>query len=201
MINGISKINKDNINTKEYWNERFVKKETNAGTSALESILEWLDNNFDFDSKFNVLDIGSGPCRPGSFLQHIKEKYSCNCFLLDISSEICDSWKDSGILSKCSFLPNIDFEDNMFNLILCSHVLEHVDDIENSVLSIQRVLKPGGIAIINSPIGIGWGGEKEHVWVINENVDFNIGEIIDSFPGNQYNSLVQIYKKGEIYER
>ena len=78
---------------------------------------------------------------------------------------------------------------------MCSHVLEHVDDIEASTKEIYRILKPNGLAIINSPIGFQWSGEEEHVWWLQENVDYGIGEIIDSFPGNQFKSMVQIYRK------
>ena len=37
------------------------------------------------------------------------------------------------------------FEDNEFDYVICSHVLEHVDDVEFFILELQRVAKKGYI--------------------------------------------------------
>jgi SAM-dependent methyltransferase len=46
---------------------------------------------------------------------------------------------------------HIPFSDNMFDVILCNHVLEHVDDDIKAMREIRRVLKPGGFAILQVP--------------------------------------------------
>lgn len=190
----IHRINRINLNTKEYWNNRFVTGNTNNGTSGLESIIEWISDNFSINEESNILDIGSGPNKTESFLNRVKDKFECNCYLVDISDEICSSWEGTKIESSNSSLPNLDFDDNKFDLVLCSHTLEHIDDIENSIEEIKRITKSGGIVIINSPIGEVWSTENEHVWWFGDNLDFEIGNLIDSFPGNQYKSRIQIYK-------
>lgn len=45
----------------------------------------------------------------------------------------------------------IDFPDETFDVILCSHVLEHVTDDRNAMREFRRVLKPTGWALINVP--------------------------------------------------
>ena len=45
----------------------------------------------------------------------------------------------------------IPFEENTFDVIFCNHVLEHVNDDIKSISEIQRVLKPGGWAILQVP--------------------------------------------------
>lgn len=45
----------------------------------------------------------------------------------------------------------IPFEENEFDVIFCNHVLEHVDDDIKAISEIQRVLKPGGWAILQVP--------------------------------------------------
>lgn len=40
---------------------------------------------------------------------------------------------------------NLPFEDNSFDMVFSSHVLEHVPDVKKGVSEINRVLKPGGI--------------------------------------------------------
>jgi len=42
--------------------------------------------------------------------------------------------------------------DSFFDLIICSHVLEHVPDDVFLIEEITRMLKPGGIAFLNVPI-------------------------------------------------
>ena len=44
------------------------------------------------------------------------------------------------------------FSDNEFDVAFCNHVMEHVDDDMQAMKEILRVLKPGGWAIIQSPI-------------------------------------------------
>ena len=49
-------------------------------------------------------------------------------------------------------ITNIEFEDESFDVILCSHVLEHVDDDRRAMREFHRVLKPHGWAILLVPI-------------------------------------------------
>ncbi|MBN08806.1 MAG: SAM-dependent methyltransferase [Flavobacteriaceae bacterium] len=71
-------------------------------------------------------------------------KYShWNYTTLDIQSPIADIKAD---------LCNLPLKDNCYNLILCNHVLEHIDDDKKAMMEIYRVLKPGGIAILQVPI-------------------------------------------------
>lgn len=46
----------------------------------------------------------------------------------------------------------LPFDDAMFDLVLCSHVLEHVPDDRTALAEIRRVLKPGGEALLMHPI-------------------------------------------------
>ncbi|WMJ73370.1 methyltransferase domain-containing protein [Cytophagaceae bacterium ABcell3] len=47
---------------------------------------------------------------------------------------------------------DIPFPDNTFDVCFCNHVMEHVTDDLKAMSEIYRVLKPGGWAIIQSPI-------------------------------------------------
>lgn len=49
-------------------------------------------------------------------------------------------------------LHDIPFEDNTFDVVFCNHVMEHVDDDIRCMSELQRVLRPGGWAIIQSPV-------------------------------------------------
>jgi predicted SAM-dependent methyltransferase len=55
--------------------------------------------------------------------------------LADVKADIC-------------YLP---FSDNQYDMILCNHVLEHIPDDTKAMQEIYRVLKPGGMAILQIP--------------------------------------------------
>lgn len=55
--------------------------------------------------------------------------------LADVKADICD----------------LPFEDNQYGVILCNHVLEHIPDDTKAMQELYRVLKPGGMAILQIP--------------------------------------------------
>ena len=50
---------------------------------------------------------------------------------------------------------SIPFADNQFDVILCSHVLEHIEQDTMAIKELYRVLKPGGWAFLAVPINAG----------------------------------------------
>ena len=46
----------------------------------------------------------------------------------------------------------MNFEKESFDLVICNHVLEHIDDDIKALNEIFRVLKSGGVAILQVPI-------------------------------------------------
>lgn len=47
---------------------------------------------------------------------------------------------------------DIPYIDNIFDVVFCNHVMEHVEDDIRCMSELYRVLKPGGWAIIQSPV-------------------------------------------------
>ena len=45
----------------------------------------------------------------------------------------------------------LPFEDARWDLVLCSHVLEHVEDDAAAIAELRRVLRPGGTALVLVP--------------------------------------------------
>jgi SAM-dependent methyltransferase len=46
----------------------------------------------------------------------------------------------------------IPYPDNTFDVVLCSHVLEHVPDDRKAMAELFRVMKPGGWGLIEAPV-------------------------------------------------
>lgn len=51
-------------------------------------------------------------------------------------------------------ITDIHYPDASFDVILCSHVLEHVDDDRQAMREFYRVLRPGGWAVLLVPISV-----------------------------------------------
>jgi SAM-dependent methyltransferase len=59
----------------------------------------------------------------------------------------------------------IEEPDASFDCVVCSHVLEHVDD-RKALNEVYRVLKPGGMALIMLPVIEGWASTYENRAVV-----------------------------------
>jgi len=58
-----------------------------------------------------------------------------NSPIADVKADICD----------------LPFQENEFDLIICNHVLEHIPDDTKAMQELYRILKPGGMAILQVP--------------------------------------------------
>ena len=61
----------------------------------------------------------------------------------DLDSPIADIHLD---------VTNINLPDNTYDVVICNHVLEHVDNVDKAFSEIKRILKLGGWAILMVPI-------------------------------------------------
>ena len=107
-----------------------------------------------------VLDIGCGEGRHSLGLYVDKE---INAVGMDLSlkdmktakSRIKDFSISENNKSSCVFgagnIHSLPFEDNLFDAVICSEVLEHLDSLESAVSEIVRVLKPGGVLAVSVP--------------------------------------------------
>lgn len=98
----------------------------------------------------NVLDIGSSR---GNFLLELK-KISKNSTLIGIEPDknICDLYSDDSQIQLINDrVQNIDLPKKHFDLVYCSHTLEHLADPFSTLTSIGEWLKPDGISYIEVP--------------------------------------------------
>jgi SAM-dependent methyltransferase len=56
---------------------------------------------------------------------------------------------------------DIPFADGSFDVVVCNHVLEHVDDDLKALSELRRVVRPGGWAMIQVPLDPARAGTVE----------------------------------------
>ncbi len=54
----------------------------------------------------------------------------------------------------------LDLPDDAFDAVLCSHVLEHVDDDAQAMRELRRVTAPGGFCLVMVPLAL----DREHTY-------------------------------------
>jgi hypothetical protein len=100
---------------------------------------------------------GSLPKRLGKVLHFAPEACIQN-WLKPLSDEYHTAdLMDRGAMHQVD-IQNMSFADDSFDFVWCSHVLEHVPDDRRAMREIGRVLRPGGMAVIQVPA---WGKETD----------------------------------------
>lgn len=79
------------------------------------------------------------------FLKKFKNNKFWEYFTLDLNSPLADIKAD---------LCDLPFDKNTFDLIICNHVLEHIENDYKAIKEIYRVLKNNGMGILQVPIDL-----------------------------------------------
>jgi SAM-dependent methyltransferase len=99
----------------------------------------YLKNETDFFSApKKVLHIAPEQC----FLKLFKKQKNLSYTSADLYSPIADVKAD---------ICDLPFNDNVFDVVFCNHVLEHIEDDTKAMSELYRVLKPGGLGIFQIP--------------------------------------------------
>jgi SAM-dependent methyltransferase len=94
-----------------------------------------------------ILDAGAGECR-------FKEKLEYNRYVAIDATYGDPSW-DYSKIDVASSLDCLPFESDIFDIIICTQVLEHVREPQRVLDELSRILKRGGVVLISAPQG--WG--------------------------------------------
>jgi ubiquinone/menaquinone biosynthesis C-methylase UbiE len=99
--------------------------------------------------KGSVLELGCGEGRGVDEVINVSDKYTGIDKIEDVIERLKKKYPAQRFESG-SF-PPIPFPDNSFDTIITFQVIEHIRDDEAFVREIQRVLAPGGTALISTP--------------------------------------------------
>ncbi len=143
----------------------------------LNAVLSGIDIN---PSK--ILDVG---CASGWFLTQVSKSYpKAKCHGIDIYDKAIKfgEKKYPKIKFSVADADKIPYKANTFDLVICTEVLEHVDEPKKTLLEMKRVLKKNGRAVIELDSGsllftvvwYLWGLSKGKVWSHSHLHSFNV---------------------------
>lgn len=95
----------------------------------------------------NYLDIGSGT---GDLIQLVKDRFDVSCYAVDYTDTLMQDKNqkvDVVDLNYCS----LPYDDNFFDAITFTEVIEHLEDHRKILKEINRVLKKDGVLIVTTP--------------------------------------------------
>lgn len=99
----------------------------------------YLQNETEFFNKpLKVLHMAPEQC----FLSLFKKMKNLHYTTADLYSPIVDVKAD---------ILELPFESDLFDVVLCNHVLEHIEDDHKAMSELYRVMKPGGWGIFQIP--------------------------------------------------
>ncbi len=106
-----------------------------------------------------VLDVGCG----SGYLVGLLQRDGYDAYGIDVSEEAINLGTEKGI-KNLKVVPGerIEFPDNQFDRVLALDTIEHISDDHAAIKEIDRVLAPGGIAIVTVPAYMWmWGLQDE----------------------------------------
>jgi len=118
------------------------------GTSAIHrAVLSAIERAAPRELSGDHLDVGSGT---GELLRLCAGRYSLRSFACDYTEGLI---KTSGQKVEVVDLNRnpLPFEGNRFALVTCTETIEHLENYQQIVREIFRVLQPGGIAVLSTP--------------------------------------------------
>lgn len=98
------------------------------------------------DEKYRILDVGVGLGRLLDKLPSSLEKYG-----MDISMDYLKVARKKNIDVCCSLIEDMPYQQETFDIVACTDVLEHVLDLNLACKKILFVLKKGGLLFVRVP--------------------------------------------------
>ena len=116
-----------------------------------------------FSAPLNMLHIAPEYC----FIKRLRNLPKLHYITADLISPWADVKMD---------VQQIPYPDNSFDVVMCNHVLEHVQDDRQAMREIYRVLQPGGFPIMQVPI-------DDQLSETLENPDYNTPALREKYYG------------------
>lgn len=155
---------------------------------------EKIINMLPINGKYKILDAG---CGEGHLLEKMHNKFPYyHYYGSDITDVALASAKE-----RCSFaiiqkmdLKKLEYENEFFDVIICTEVLEHIYEYETVINELIRVLKKDGILIVSFP--------NELLWTLSRFIlkrrPIKVPDHVNSFTPSLLRSKIKILQINQI---
>ena len=123
----------------------FGKRCIKCRSSFIHRAMGLVINNFNFNEKICVYELSTR----GALFNFLKYKYA-NISCSEYYDDVNPGQYKNGI--QCQDVQQLTYEDNIYDLITCTEVFEHVCDDIKGFRECYRVLKTGGYFIFSVPL-------------------------------------------------
>jgi SAM-dependent methyltransferase len=113
--------------------------------------IEHILQNTEKSRKIRLLEIAPAPQLRKALQQNEQIEYRCGDLFMD------------GVDDKIDITDMNVYADESFDVFICSHVLEHINDDLRAMRELHRILKPGGWGITMVPINLALEEDYENV--------------------------------------
>lgn len=132
-----------------------------------------------------ILDVG---CASGWFISEISKKFpKTQCYGIDVYAQAIVLAKKlyPQIKFKVADAHKLPFKKDAFEVVVCTEVLEHVENPQKVILEIKRILKRAGTAVIELDSGsllfsvawFIWKKFKGRVWQDSHLTSFTVSKL------------------------
>jgi ubiquinone/menaquinone biosynthesis C-methylase UbiE len=139
------------IESREKFHKQAEKYDSGNKGKHARSLYESVINKLDELSFNNLLDVG---CGTGNLLSLINTRYDAQIAGVDLTPKMLNIARiklgDDADL-KVADSEDLPFEDNKFDMVICTDSFHHYPHPENVLNEIRRVLEPDGMIIIADP--------------------------------------------------
>jgi ubiquinone/menaquinone biosynthesis C-methylase UbiE len=158
--------------------------------NRLESIVKSIPEN----KRLKILDAG---CGEGHLIAKMYENNKENLYfgadITDIAADKAKSRCPYAKITLCN-LSKLPFEDNFFDIVVCTEVLEHIYDFKDVAEELKRVLKTNSYLIITFP--------NETLWTISRfflgRKPIKVPDHINSFNPKKMKAIIGLNLISEI---
>ena len=194
-----SEVNKNQHFASKYFSEIDEASETdNYFAPVLKELPRYLDIK-----KAKVLDVG---CGTGVFMKSLIDSGCSQFHGIDGFSEFANRALERGyqevkIIDDLN-ISKIPYDDNLFDLVICKDVFEHLLNPIHVLKEMQRVLKPNGLLLLHVPNQFTLSGRVR--FLISNNIDtyaFFKGESRWTFPHirfYEYKDSLEVLKENKF---
>jgi len=123
----------------------------NCGSLARTRRLQTILQDFLINQSIKILDFSPPRC----MYRKLKKNKQIDYVATDFAGEF--------LADKKLNMVDVDEPDNIYDLIVCYHVLEHIKDDKMAISELFRIMKPGGKGIIQTPFKNGETYENDSI--------------------------------------